>query len=101
VHNLAHDGLERALVCLAAEEDDLATRRERAVGLAGVELVMIFARREKSMAGRKEENPIAFAAFAEVETAGAFEVRVGFGSNWKTECGRGVNVPRTSAVGSN
>lgn len=77
--NLAHDGLEYVLVGLAAQEDNLATRRS--VSLAGVELVTTFARRENSMASRKEEDPIAFAAFAEVETTGAFEATLGLGSD--------------------
>jgi hypothetical protein len=83
--NVAHDGLECVLVGFAAKKDDLATRRF--VSLAVVELVIIFARRENNMAGRKEEDPIAFAAFAEVETTGTFEVRVGIGSDFETECG--------------
>ena len=85
VPNLDHDGLKCAVVGLVAEEDDLTTRR--VVSLAGVELVTIFARRENNMAGRKEETPIAFTAFAEVETTSTFEVRVGFGSDLETESG--------------
>ena len=83
--NLEHYGRECVLICLVAEEHDLPTRRP--VGHAGVKLVTMVARREKSVAGRKEENPIAFAAFAEVETTGAFEVRIGLGCDWKTERG--------------
>ena len=60
--NLAHDGVEYVTVGLTIGEDDLAMRR--AVSLAGVKLV-----------------------FAEVEIAGAFEVRGGFGSDLETECG--------------
>ena len=81
--NLVHDGLEFALVGLAAKEDYLVTGR--AIGLAGVELIRVLARRENSMAGREEEHPIAFAAFAEVDTTSAFDVRVGLGSDFETE----------------
>src|SRR5712671_90706 len=59
--NLAHDGLESVLECPAAEVDDLVARY--AVILAVVEIVRIFARRKNSMAGGKEEDPIAPAAF--------------------------------------
>jgi len=67
------------------DETDLATRH--AVILTAVEVVRIFAERENGMAGRKEEVPIALAAFAEIETTSAFEVRVGLGSNLETESG--------------
>ena len=82
--NLAHDGLSCVLEGLTAEEDDVATRQT--IIFALVELVTIFARRENNMAGRKKEHPIAFAAFAEVKTTGAFELRGGFGSDWDTKC---------------
>ena len=39
------------------------------------------------MAGRKEEDPIALAPFADIETTSAFEVREGLGSNLETESG--------------
>ena len=39
------------------------------------------------MTGRKEEDPIALAAFAEIETTSTSGVRVGLGSNLKTESG--------------
>jgi hypothetical protein len=45
----------------------------------------MFARRENNMAGRKEEDPISFATSTEMETTGAFNVRVGFGSDSETE----------------
>ncbi len=59
--NLAHDGLEYVLVGFAAEENDLATRLP--VILAGVEVVTMCDRRENNMAGRKDEDPVTFAAF--------------------------------------
>ena len=37
------------------------------------------------MASSKEEDPIAPAAFTEIETAGSFKVREGFGSNLETK----------------
>jgi hypothetical protein len=55
--------------------------------LAGVEVVTISARRENHMAGRKEEDPVAFAAFADIEAFDTFKMRSGFGSNPQTECG--------------
>jgi hypothetical protein len=85
VANLVHDGLECVLEGPAAEVDDLATRYF--VVLAVVEVVRIFAGRESNMAGGKEEDPIAPAAFAEIETTSSFEVREGLGSNLETECG--------------
>jgi hypothetical protein len=85
VTNFGHDGRKCILVGLAAEEDNFVTRRESCLG--GVELVTTFTRRENNMAGSKEKDPIVFAAFAKVETAGAFGVRVGFGSDSEAECG--------------
>lgn len=82
--NLARDRLEYVLVGLVAEEDNLAARRT--VSLAGVELIRIFTRRENSMAGRKEEDTIAFTTFSEVESTGAFEMKAGFESDLETEC---------------
>jgi hypothetical protein len=84
VVNLVHDGLESVLEGPPAKVNDLATRY--AVVLAVVELVRIFAGRESNMAGSKEEDPIAPAAFAEIETAGSFKVREGLGSDLETEC---------------
>ena len=84
VGNLVHDGLKSLLEGPAAEVDDLATRY--AVVIAVVELVRIFAGRENNMTGGKEEDPIAPAAFAEIETTGSFEVRKGLGSDLETEC---------------
>lgn len=45
-----------------------------------------------------EEDPIAFAAFAEVETTGTFEVRRALGAILRPSAG--VNGLRTSMVGS-
>jgi hypothetical protein len=84
VANLVIDGLESVLKGPAAELDDLATRH--AVVLAVVEFVRIFAGRESNMAGGKEEDPIAPAAFVKIETAGSFEVRESLGSDLETEC---------------
>ena len=39
------------------------------------------------MAGRKDKDSVAFAAFANVEAAGAFEVRSKFGSDRQTNGG--------------
>lgn len=83
VLSLVHDGLECVLVGLAAEEDDLAT--SRTVILEGIELITMFALQENSMAGRKEEDPISFAAFTKVGTTGTFDVMAGFGSDSETE----------------
>ena len=81
--NLVHDGLEYALVSLTAEQHDLVTGR--AISIAGVELIRVLARRENSMPDRQKEYPVAFAAFAEVDTTSAFDVRVGLGSDPETE----------------
>ena len=82
--NLAHNRLDCVLVGFVAEEDDLATRL--AITVDGVEVVATYARRENDMAGRKDEDPVAFAAFANIEASGAFEVRCIFCSNLQTEC---------------
>ncbi len=89
--NLAHDGLEYVLVGFAAKKDDLTTRLP--VILAGVEVVTMCDRQENNMAGRKDEDPVAFATFTyieassafEVRSRSAFEVRSRFGSNPQTE----------------
>jgi len=39
------------------------------------------------MPGRKDEDPLAVAAFEDVDTSSAFSRRSGSGSNWQTECG--------------
>jgi len=80
--NLAHDGLEYVLVGFAAKKDDLTTRLP--VILAGVEVVTMCVRRENNMASRKDEDPVAFAAFTDVEASCTFEVRSGFGSDLQT-----------------
>jgi hypothetical protein len=85
VANLVHDDFKSVLEGPATEVDDLATRD--VVVLAVIKVVRISAGRESSMAGCKKEDPIAPAAFAEIETTSAFEVRVGLGSNLEPECG--------------
>ena len=47
------------------------------------------------MPGSKDEDPLAVAAFGDVDTSGALSVRSGSGSDWQTECGR----ERTANVG--
>jgi hypothetical protein len=43
--------------------------------LALIELVVVYARREKDVAGGQEEDPVALASLAEVRGIGAFEER--------------------------
>lgn len=80
-----HVGLKHVLGRFAAEEEDITTR------LAGfrtaVELVMPCVRRDNDMPGRKDEDPLAFAAFADVDTPGALKARSGSSSDLQTECG--------------
>lgn len=59
------------------------TRRATIPPGVAVEFVTAFARWENSMAGPKED-PVVFVAFAEVETTGALEVKMGFGSDSET-----------------
>ena len=53
---------------------------------ASVELVTRV-RWDNDMPGCKDEDPLAFPAFADVDTAGALQPRRGFGSDPQTECG--------------
>ena len=54
---------------------------------AGVKLVRDCAPRENEMPGRKDEDPLAVAAFGDVDTSGALSVRSGSGSDPQAECG--------------
>ena len=83
--NLVHNRPNYIPVSIGAEEDDLVTRL--AVIFAGINITMTYAWRKNDMADRKEEDPITFAAFTEIEAPGAFEVRSSFGSDPQTECG--------------
>ena len=89
--NLVYDGLESVLEGPAAEVDGLAMRN--AAILVLVELVRIFAGWESNVAGSKEEDLIAPAAFAEIEIVGCFEALGVIGRPSAR-----VNRPRTSAV---
>ena len=84
VPNIAHNGFGYVVVGLVAKKADLETRL--AIILVGIEVVMMCAQQENDVAGCKEENPVAFAAFAHIKS-GAFEVRSDFGSDPQTECG--------------
>jgi hypothetical protein len=79
-----HDGLEYVLERFGAEEEDIATRL--ADFRAGVELVTPCVRRDNDMPGRKDEDSLAFAAFADIDTSGALKVS-GSGGDLQTECG--------------
>jgi hypothetical protein len=62
--DLARDGLSSVLVCLVTEVDDIETRR--AVVLAVVGIVKMFAGRESDVPGCKEEDTIVVAGFAKI-----------------------------------
>jgi hypothetical protein len=74
-----HRGLESACVGFAAQDKNLMTTL--AGPLAHIELVTVCPRRERDVAGSQEENPVALAAFAEVQGTGTLEVRSGSGSD--------------------
>src|SRR5258708_13384980 len=78
--DLCRHGLEGVLICFCTEEDDIVTRLAGQLG--AVELIKVFACWEHYMAGRKEEDLI---ALVEVETTGAFEVRVVSGGDPKAK----------------
>ena len=80
-----HDGLEERLERLVAEEEDMAMRLPD--NRAGVKLVRDCVPRENEMPGRKDEDPLAVAAFGDVDTSGALSVRSGSGSDPQTKCG--------------
>ena len=56
--------------------------------LLGVELITIYAEWECNMAARKDEDAVAFAAFADVETTSArnLKLRSGSRSDMETDC---------------
>ena len=84
--NLVHDGLEGDLIRFRTEQNDLAMRL--ASFPLRVELITIDVERECNMAARKDEDAVAFSAFADVETSSALnlELRSGARSDMKTDC---------------
>lgn len=81
--DLGHHVLEGVWVRFAAEDENVVTRL--ASPLALIELVAVHARRESNVAGGQEEDPVAFAALAEVQGTGALEVRSVSGSDLNTK----------------
>jgi hypothetical protein len=68
---------------MIAEDENLVTRL--AGPLALIELVAVYTRRERDVAGSQEEDSVALAALAEVQGTGALEVRSVSGSDLNTE----------------
>ena len=65
------------------EDENLVMRL--AGPLALIEPVGLYARRERDVAGGREEDPVALAALAEVQDTGALEVRSVSGSDLDAE----------------
>ena len=84
--NLVHDGLEGNLIRFHTKQNDLAMRLTSF--LLRVELVMIDVEHECNMAAHKDEDTVAFSAFADVETSSALnlKLRSSARSNMKTDC---------------
>jgi hypothetical protein len=79
-----HHGLEGIWVGLAAKDENLMMRL---ASLVCIRLVTMCALRESDVACSQEEDMVAYAALAEVQGTGAFQVRYGSGSNLNTEIG--------------